>query len=88
MLFRHKLKHGLIKPEATKEGPICMDTYRYVPQLFYIHHELIMLLDGCSIVAEYPAMDWIGVYLMRNKMTRTTLATSLSLERIDSGNLI
>lgn len=28
LIFRQKLKLGLIRPEATKEGPICMDTYR------------------------------------------------------------
>ncbi|EPQ56572.1 acyltransferase ChoActase/COT/CPT [Gloeophyllum trabeum ATCC 11539] len=30
MLFRQRLKQGLIKPEATKEGPLCMDTYRWM----------------------------------------------------------
>ncbi|EDR14041.1 uncharacterized protein LACBIDRAFT_244106 [Laccaria bicolor S238N-H82] len=30
MIFRQRLKQGLIKPEATKEGPICMDTYRWM----------------------------------------------------------
>ncbi|KZT27937.1 acyltransferase ChoActase/COT/CPT [Neolentinus lepideus HHB14362 ss-1] len=30
MLFRKKLKQGLIKPEATKEGPLDMDTYRWM----------------------------------------------------------
>lgn len=28
MIFRQKLKQGLIRPDATKEGPLCMDTYR------------------------------------------------------------
>lgn len=28
MIFRQRLKQGLIEPESTKEGPICMDTYR------------------------------------------------------------
>lgn len=28
MIFRKNLKAGLIKPDATKEGPLCMDTYR------------------------------------------------------------
>jgi len=28
MIFRQKLKQGLVKPDATKEGPLCMDTYR------------------------------------------------------------
>ncbi|EAU90258.2 carnitine acetyl transferase [Coprinopsis cinerea okayama7 len=30
MIFRQKLKQGLIPPEATKEGPLCMDTYRWM----------------------------------------------------------
>lgn len=30
MHFRQQLKQGLIKPEATREGPICMDTYRWM----------------------------------------------------------
>ncbi|KAF9531679.1 acyltransferase ChoActase/COT/CPT [Crepidotus variabilis] len=30
MLFRQQLKQGLIKPEGTKEGPLCMDTYRWM----------------------------------------------------------
>jgi carnitine O-acetyltransferase len=28
MIFRKQLKQGLIKPESTKSGPLCMDTYR------------------------------------------------------------
>ncbi|RXW23999.1 hypothetical protein EST38_g1878 [Candolleomyces aberdarensis] len=30
MIFRQKLKQGLIKPEGPKEGPMCMDTYRWM----------------------------------------------------------
>jgi carnitine O-acetyltransferase len=30
MIFRQKLKLGLIPPDATKEGPIDMDTYRWM----------------------------------------------------------
>ncbi|THU92738.1 acyltransferase ChoActase/COT/CPT [Dendrothele bispora CBS 962.96] len=30
MLFRKKLKLGQITPEGTKEGPFCMDTYRWM----------------------------------------------------------
>jgi carnitine O-acetyltransferase len=29
MIFRQQLKLGSILPESTKEGPLCMDTYRY-----------------------------------------------------------
>ncbi|KAF5336120.1 hypothetical protein D9611_006294 [Ephemerocybe angulata] len=30
MIFRQKLKQGLVTPEGTKEGPFCMDTYRWM----------------------------------------------------------
>jgi len=30
LLFRQKLKEGGVPPEATKEGPLCMDTYRWM----------------------------------------------------------
>lgn len=28
MLFRQQFKQGLVKPEFTKEGPVCMDSWR------------------------------------------------------------
>ena len=28
LIFRRNLKRGLLKPDATKEGLLCMDTYR------------------------------------------------------------
>ncbi|KAH9479541.1 Carnitine O-acetyltransferase, mitochondrial [Psilocybe cubensis] len=43
MIFRQKLKQGLIKPEATKEGPFCMDTYRW-------------MFDCCRVPGE--GYDW------------------------------
>ncbi|KAH8832947.1 acyltransferase ChoActase/COT/CPT [Flagelloscypha sp. PMI_526] len=30
LLFRQQLKQGKIKPDGTKEGPFCMDTYRWM----------------------------------------------------------
>ncbi|KAG6821483.1 hypothetical protein H0H93_010207 [Arthromyces matolae] len=30
MIFRQNLKKGLLKPDGTKEGPFCMDTYRWM----------------------------------------------------------
>ncbi|PPQ62888.1 hypothetical protein CVT24_006286 [Panaeolus cyanescens] len=30
MIFRQNLKQGKIAPEGTKEGPLCMDTYRWM----------------------------------------------------------
>ncbi|KAJ3516936.1 hypothetical protein NLJ89_g804 [Agrocybe chaxingu] len=43
MLFRQQLKRGLIKPESTKEGPICMDTYRW-------------MFDCCRVPGD--GLDW------------------------------
>ncbi|CCM01355.1 uncharacterized protein FIBRA_03405 [Fibroporia radiculosa] len=47
MLFRQKLKLGQLEPEATKEGPICMDTYRW-------------MFDCCRVPGQ-PA-DWSVTY--------------------------
>ncbi|KAJ7698930.1 acyltransferase ChoActase/COT/CPT [Mycena rosella] len=30
LLFRRQYKRGLLEPEATKDGPLCMDTYRWM----------------------------------------------------------
>lgn len=30
LIFRRNLKQGLLVPDATKDGPICMDTYRWM----------------------------------------------------------
>lgn len=30
MIFRQRLKQGLIIPDGTKDGPHCMDTYRWM----------------------------------------------------------
>ena len=30
MIFRKQLKQGILEPDTTKEGPICMDTFRYL----------------------------------------------------------
>ncbi|KAJ7210553.1 acyltransferase ChoActase/COT/CPT, partial [Mycena pura] len=47
MLFRQQLKLGQLKPEATKEGPICMDTYRW-------------MFDCCRVPG--PGLDWSVTY--------------------------
>ncbi|KAF8967724.1 carnitine acetyl transferase [Flammula alnicola] len=47
MIFRQKLKQGLVKPESTKEGPICMDTYRW-------------MFDCCRVPGE--GLDWSVSY--------------------------
>ncbi|TFK39911.1 acyltransferase ChoActase/COT/CPT [Crucibulum laeve] len=48
MIFRQQLKRGLIKPEGTKEGPICMDTYRW-------------MFDCCRIPGP-EGLDWSVSY--------------------------
>ncbi|KAK7025038.1 carnitine acetyl transferase [Favolaschia claudopus] len=48
MLFRQQYKKGLLKPEATKEGPICMDTYRW-------------MFDCCRVPGP-EGLDWSVTY--------------------------
>ncbi|KAJ7504134.1 carnitine acetyl transferase [Mycena galericulata] len=48
MLFRQQLKLGLLKPEATKAGPICMDTYRW-------------MFDCCRVPGP-EGLDWSVTY--------------------------
>ncbi|KAG5652048.1 hypothetical protein H0H81_006468 [Sphagnurus paluster] len=48
MIFRKNLKSGLLKPDATKEGPICMDTYRW-------------MFDCCRIPGP-EGLDWSVTY--------------------------
>ncbi|KAF7309984.1 Carnitine acetyl transferase [Mycena indigotica] len=46
-LFRQQYKLGKLKPEALKEGPICMDTYRW-------------MFDCCRVPG--PGLDWSVSY--------------------------
>ncbi|KAF8159566.1 carnitine acetyl transferase [Crassisporium funariophilum] len=39
LIFRQQLKQGLIKPESSKEGPFCMDTYRWMFDCCRVPHE-------------------------------------------------
>ncbi|PFH51868.1 hypothetical protein AMATHDRAFT_58398 [Amanita thiersii Skay4041] len=48
MMFRKQLKQGTIKPDATKEGPICMDTYRW-------------MFDCCRVPGP-QGLDWSVTY--------------------------
>ncbi|KAI0079400.1 carnitine acetyl transferase [Panus rudis PR-1116 ss-1] len=47
MLFRQQFKLGQVKPESTKEGPLCMDTWRW-------------MFDCCRIPG--PGKDWAVSY--------------------------
>ncbi|KAF7795054.1 hypothetical protein EIP86_006198 [Pleurotus ostreatoroseus] len=44
MIFRQWFKQGEVKPEATKEGPLCMDTWRW-------------MFDCCRIPGQ-QGLDW------------------------------
>ncbi|KAF7356361.1 Carnitine acetyl transferase [Mycena venus] len=48
MLFRQQYKLGLLEPEKTKEGPICMDTYRW-------------MFDCCRVPGP-EGLDWSVTY--------------------------
>ncbi|KAJ8521273.1 hypothetical protein ONZ45_g2023 [Pleurotus djamor] len=48
MIFRQNLKQGLIKPEATREGALCMDTYRW-------------MFDCCRVPGP-QGLDWSVTY--------------------------
>ncbi|KAJ6581882.1 carnitine acetyl transferase [Mycena capillaripes] len=48
MQFRQQYKLGLLEPEATKEGPICMDTYRW-------------MFDCCRVPGP-EGLDWSVTY--------------------------
>ncbi|KAJ6519132.1 carnitine acetyl transferase [Mycena sanguinolenta] len=48
MVFRQKYKLGLLEPEAIKEGPICMDTYRW-------------MFDCCRVPGP-EGLDWSVTY--------------------------
>ncbi|KAF8576139.1 acyltransferase ChoActase/COT/CPT [Ramaria rubella] len=47
LLFRRQLKRGILKPDATKEGPLCMDTWRW-------------MFDCCRVPAS--GLDWAVTY--------------------------
>ncbi|KAF8239327.1 carnitine acetyl transferase [Tricholoma matsutake] len=44
LIFRQNLKRGLLQPDSTKEGPLCMDTYRW-------------MFDCCRIPGS-QGLDW------------------------------
>ncbi|KAF8889312.1 acyltransferase ChoActase/COT/CPT [Infundibulicybe gibba] len=48
MIFRQKLKRGLIKPDGTKDGALCMDTYRW-------------MFDCCRVPGP-EGLDWSVTY--------------------------
>lgn len=85
MIFRKQLKQGILEPDITKEGPICMDTFRYLTFQFkqYVSYSCP---GGCSIVAAYQVRKaWIGVLHTRNLATRVIRAISSSSETTDFG---
>lgn len=53
LLFRRQLKRGLMQPDATKEGPLCMDTWRW-------------MFDCCRVPS--PRSDWSVTYAAEGSM--------------------
>ncbi|KAF8512891.1 acyltransferase ChoActase/COT/CPT [Gautieria morchelliformis] len=53
LLFRRQLKRGLIEPDATKEGPMCMDSWRW-------------MFDCCRVPS--PHSDWSVTYAKEGDM--------------------
>jgi carnitine O-acetyltransferase len=49
LLFRKKLLNGEVAPEGTKEGPWCMDSWRY-------------MFDACRIPGA-EGLDWVTSYV-------------------------
>ena len=48
MLFRQQYKNGQVQPEATREGPLCMDTWRW--------------MFDCSRIPGLEGLDWSVSY--------------------------
>ncbi|KAJ7195863.1 carnitine acetyl transferase [Mycena rebaudengoi] len=61
MLFRQQLQQGLLKPEATKEGPICMDTYRWMFDCCRVPG-----LEGLDWSVRYDAGENTHIVVFRN----------------------
>lgn len=61
LLFRRDLKQGKIKPDATKAGALCMDSYRYVVHGFvqecYLTSWDSWMFDCCRVPGA-EGLDW------------------------------
>ena len=89
MTFREQYKLGQVPPEATKEGPICMDTWRYVlPSIESRVRVQISTfsVDGCSTAVAYLVMVSTGRSVMPRKAKTVGPDTSLSSIAAVSGS--
>lgn len=88
MIFRQQLRRGLVKPDGTKEGPFCMDTYRQVYCVVTPSNLSHIYLDGCLTAVASPAPKAsTGVSHMRSKARRAMMRTSSYSAIIDHGRL-
>ena len=61
LIFREKLQSGQVKPDATKEGDFCMDTYRYVeafPKMSFGREPLYRWMFDCCRIPGLQGLDW------------------------------
>ena len=77
MVFRQQLKLGLIKPESTKEGPLCMDTYRSVFNFVMFTEPLTLnparsrwMFDCCRVPGP-DGLDWSVSYAKQGDIGNT-----------------
>ncbi|KAG6902596.1 hypothetical protein C0995_014603 [Termitomyces sp. Mi166 len=59
MIFRQNLKKGLMEPDSTKEGPLCMDTYR---QIRYIYENSNGAYPGVGVLTASNRDVWAKDY--------------------------
>lgn len=72
MIFRQNLKKGLMEADSTKEGPLCMDTYRCALSITcrYLrtaHTRLRWMFDCCRIPGP-QGLDWSISYGKENDL--------------------
>lgn len=69
MQFRELFKRGQVKPEAVREGPLCMDTWRCVacrlnlkPKDVLLHSVSLRWMFDCCRVPGPEGVDWSVSY--------------------------
>lgn len=88
-IFRQKFKLGQVLPEATKEGPLCMDSWRYVHNTIFQQLIELRLPDGCLTVLAFLVLRAVtGVSVMLSKAILESLDTWLFFAEVDSGESI
>lgn len=86
MLFREQLQQGLIPPDATKEGPLCMDSYRQHVLASHRWSWPHTRTGGCLIVVVFrDLVGWTGVSRTQNMERPTKVDILLSFGRTGFG---